>query len=173
VTVLPAPLAPGRPYRIAVVCLGNICRSPMADVVLAERIAAAGLDDLVQVESFGTGGWHAGDPMDRRAAATLTAAGYDATRHRARQYTRATIGHDLVLAMDVTNHADLADLGVAADRLLLFRSFDPTPDDDSVPDPYYGGDEGFAHVLDIVERASDAIVEQLRALLAEQEEAAG
>ena len=163
-TVLPRPES-GRPDRVAVVCLGNICRSPMADVVLNDRVAAAGLGDLVEVESFGTGGWHAGNPMDVRAAATLTAAGYDATRHRARQFTRSTTGHDLVLAMDASNHSDLADLGVAGDRLLLFRSFDPSPDDDSVPDPYYGGDEGFAHVLDIVERASDALVEQLRALL--------
>ncbi len=81
--VLPPARRPGR-YHLAVVCLGNICRSPMADVVLAERLADAGLNDRVSVGSSGTGGWHVGDPMDRRAAATLTAAGYDATRHRAR-----------------------------------------------------------------------------------------
>ena len=66
--------------RVLMVCLGNICRSPMADVVLQERIADAGLDDRVSIDSSGTGGWHVGGPMDRRAAATLTAAGYDATR---------------------------------------------------------------------------------------------
>lgn len=168
-TVLPAPLAPDQPYRIAIVCLGNICRSPMADVVLNDRIAAAGLDDRVVVDSYGTGDWHVGNPMDKRAAATLTAAGYDATRHRARQFTRSTTGHDLVLAMDVSNHADLAALDVPADRLRLFRSFDPTPDDESVPDPYYGGDEGFDHVLGIVERASDAIVAELRTMLTQVE----
>lgn len=167
--MLPTPLSTDGPYRIAVVCLGNICRSPMADVVLNSRITAAGLDDRVEVDSYGTAGWHVSKPMDSRAAATLTGAGYDATRHRARQFTREVTGHDLVLAMDVSNHADLAELGVPADRLRLFRTFDPTPDDESVPDPYYGGDEGFDHVLGIVERASDAIVAELLHLLSLEE----
>ena len=74
---LPAPRQHGR-YRIALVCLGNICRSPMAHVVLESRLADAGLDDRVEVASSGTGGWHVGKPMDSRAAASLTAAGYDA-----------------------------------------------------------------------------------------------
>ena len=86
---LPEAQVPGR-YRIELVCLGNICRSPMAHVVLEARLAEAGLDDRVEVTSSGTGDWHVGKPMDRRAAATLTAAGYDATRHRARQWTRGT-----------------------------------------------------------------------------------
>lgn len=162
--MLPAPT--DQPYRIAVVCLGNICRSPMADVVLNERIRAAGLGDRVAVESFGTADWHAGKPMDPRAASTLTSAGYDATRHRARQFTAATAGHDLVLAMDTDNRADLLALGVAVERLHLFRAFDPTPDDVSVPDPYYGGDEGFVDVLDICERTSDVLTDRLTTLLA-------
>ena len=82
---LPQPGTPAT-YRIALVCLGNICRSPMAHVVLASRIEDAGLADRVHLESFGTGDWHVGRPMDRRAAATLTAEGYDATRHRARTF---------------------------------------------------------------------------------------
>lgn len=167
--MLPAPLSADGPYRIAVVCLGNICRSPMADVVLNARVSAAGLDDRVEVDSYGTAGWHVTKPMDNRAAATLTGAGYDATRHRARQFTREVTGHDLVLAMDVSNHADLAAIDVPAERLRLFRTFDPAPDDESVPDPYYGGDEGFDHVLGIVERASDAIVEQLPQLFSREE----
>ncbi|HEY1119305.1 MAG TPA: low molecular weight protein-tyrosine-phosphatase, partial [Acidimicrobiales bacterium] len=120
------------------VCLGNICRSPMADVVLAERLADAGLDDRVSVGSSGTGGWHVGDPMDRRAAATLTAAGYDATRHRARQWGSGEDADaaDLVLAMDAQN---LADLGGPTDRVRLFRDFDPVDPGSDVPDPYYGG----------------------------------
>ncbi|WP_235734489.1 low molecular weight protein-tyrosine-phosphatase [Nocardioides alcanivorans] len=164
----PFPGAAGH-YRIAVVCLGNICRSPMADVVLNARVAAAGLDDVVEVESFGTAGWHVGKTMDARAAATLTGAGYDATRHRARQFTRQTNGFDLVLAMDADNRADLAELGVAGDRLLLFRSFDPAPDDESVPDPYYGADEGFTQVLDIVSRCSNALIAQLSDVLDSRE----
>ena len=78
--------AGGAPYRVAVVCLGNICRSPMADVVLTDRVEAAGLADRVEVVSAGTGGWHVGGPMDRRAAALLTTHGYDASRHVAQQF---------------------------------------------------------------------------------------
>ena len=88
-------------YRIAFVCLGNICRSPMADVVLTARVEEAGLADRVTVASSGTGDWHVGHPMDHRAAATLAAAGYDPTRHRAQQFAASWLDEfDLVLAMD-------------------------------------------------------------------------
>jgi protein-tyrosine phosphatase len=150
-------------YRIAVVCLGNICRSPMAHVVLEEKVAQAGLDDRVEVESYGTGNWHVGRPMDERAAATLTAEGYDATRHRARQVTHDLAGVDLVLAMDHANRDNLAALGVDPDRLRMFRTFDAearTGHDDEVPDPYYD-DDGFADVLLMVERTSDRLVDLL------------
>jgi protein-tyrosine phosphatase len=153
--VLPPASRPGE-YRVAVVCLGNICRSPMADVVLSARLAAAGLDDRVAVSSSGTGGWHVGDPMDRRAAATLTAAGYDATRHRAQQW--ADDDADLVLAMDAQN---LDDIGGGSDRVMLFRAFDPLAPGGDVPDPYYGGDSGFEEVLAMVERTAKALVAAL------------
>jgi len=153
-------------YRIAVVCLGNICRSPVADVVLNARIEDAGLSGRVTVHSSGTGDWHLGGPMDRRAAATLTAEGYDPTNHRSRQFTDAHAGdYDLVLAMDRQNLADLRALGVDPDRLRLFRDFDPMPGDGEVPDPFYGGDDGFAEVLAMIERTAIALVEQLRATI--------
>ncbi|GAA4373717.1 low molecular weight protein-tyrosine-phosphatase [Nocardioides caricicola] len=153
---LPAARRPGT-YRVAVVCLGNICRSPMADVVLQERIADAGLDDRVSVSSSGTGGWHVGNPMDPRAAATLTAAGYDATRHRAQQWA-GNDDADLVLAMDAQN---LADIGGANDRVMAFRAFDPLEPGGDVPDPYYGGDSGFEEVLAMVERTARSLVAAL------------
>jgi protein-tyrosine phosphatase len=154
------------PYRVALVCLGNICRSPMAEVVLSARLEHAGLERHVEVASAGTGHWHVGGPMDRRAAATLTAHGYDASAHRAQQATpRWLDDHDLVLAMDGSNHEDLADaLGdEQQERLLLFRDFDPRAarGDRDVPDPYYGGDDGFDHVLALVERTADALVAAL------------
>ncbi len=160
---LPAPRTPGR-YRIALVCLGNICRSPMADVVLSERVREAGLDDVVEIASSGTGDWHLGNPMDDRAAAILTEHGYDASRHRARHFhPRWVEDHDLVLAMDVQT---LADVGGRGDRVRLFRDFDPEVDPDEteaeVPDPYYGGPAGFEEVLRMVERTSTAIVAALR-----------
>ena len=157
---VPAPRTPGR-YRLSVVCLGNICRSPMADVVLNARVADAGLDDRVTVVSAGTGDWHVGDAMDRRAAALLTDHGYDASRHRAQQVLAHWLDeHDLVLAMDAANLADLRALagGVAdSERLRAFRDFDPEGPGD-VPDPYYGGDAGFRDVLAMVERTADEIV---------------
>jgi protein-tyrosine phosphatase len=147
---------------VALVCLGNICRSPTAQVVLEERLARAGLDDRVVVHSSGTGDWHVGGPMDQRAAATLAAAGYDSSRHRARQYDRSWLDdHDLVLAMDLDN---LADLGGRSPRVGLFRDFDPVDPGAEVPDPYYGGHDIFADVLKMVERTSDALVSQLAAL---------
>lgn len=147
--------------RIAVVCLGNICRSPMADVVLEQRLREAGLD--VEVVSAGTADYHIGKPMDRRAAATLTNAGYDATRHRAKRFDpRWFEDCDLVLAMDEDNLRDLAGhAGEHAAKLRLFRSYDPTGPGD-VPDPYFGGDDGFALVLEIVERTADALISELR-----------
>ncbi len=169
----------GVQYRLAVVCLGNICRSPMAHVVLEAALAEAGLDDRVEVTSSGTGGWHVGQPMDPRAAATLERAGLDPSHHRAEQFTASWFSRqDLVLAMDATNLADLRELAdqtpdeVPPGRLRLFRDFDPDADGGpgettgrDVPDPYYGGDHGFADVLTLVKRTSDALVERLVSLL--------
>ena len=158
-------------YRIALVCLGNICRSPMAEAVLTSQIEEAGLADQVEVVSSGTGDWHVGRPMDRRAAATLTAHGYDATRHRAQQFRPSWHeDHDLVLVMDSSN---LTDVGPGDDgRVLMFRDFDPRAGsgssdgaDRDVPDPYYGDDDGFEHVLGIVRRTAAEIVNQLDQVL--------
>jgi protein-tyrosine phosphatase len=155
VPTLPPPRTPGR-YSIALVCLGNICRSPTAHVVLEARLAAAGLDDRVSVRSSGTGDWHVGRPMDTRAAATLERAGYDPSGHRAQQYDASwATQDDLVLAMD---HDNLADLGGRIDRVAMFRDFDPSGAGEDVPDPYYGGADGFREVLTMVERTSDALV---------------
>ncbi len=166
-TVLPPPRVEDAPYRIALVCLGNICRSPMAEVVLSDRIAAAGLDRSVRLDSAGTGDWHVGNPMDRRAATALTARGYDASAHRASHFDASWYDDvDLVLVMDDANHATVSALAPTradADRVMFFREFDPeaTPTDREVPDPYFGGDDGFDEVLRTVERTADAIVSAL------------
>ena len=158
-------------YRVALVCLGNICRSPMAHVVLEDRLAKAGLDDRVEVASSGTGGWHEGEPMDRRAAAALSDAGYDPTRHVARTFnTDWYVEHDLLLAMDHSNHADMTDQAptvAAQGQVRMFREFDPeaTDGDDEVPDPWYGGADGLAHVLGMIERTTDGLVDQLPSLI--------
>ena len=159
-------------YRIALVCLGNICRSPIADVVLNAELAEAGLAEVVEATSCGTGTWHVGEPMDTRAASVLTAAGYDPSRHRAQHFGVDWHDHDLILVMDHDNLAEvLAELPPERhDRVRLFRSYDPEVDDatdparvPAVPDPFYGGPEGFDEVLTVVTRTARALVEQLRA----------
>ena len=158
--MIPAPRTPGR-YAVALVCLGNICRSPMADVVLQQR-----LEDHpeIEVRSAGTGDWHVGQPMDRRAASTLASHGYDPSRHRAQQVGTDWLDRfDLVLAMD---EANLRDLGGRSDRVRLFRDYDPAGTGE-VPDPYYGGDEGFEEVLAMVERTATALADELAGELRE------
>lgn len=158
-------------YRIALVCLGNICRSPIAHVVLDERLRQAGLDDQVEVSSSGTGAWHVGEPMDRRAAAVLRDAGYDPSRHRARTFSADWFdNHDLVLAMDRSNLADILDQapssGSDEGHVRMFREFDPEAvDDDEVPDPWYGGADGFRDVLAMVERTTDGLIDRLPGLM--------
>lgn len=167
----PARRGVGTSYRIAVVCLGNICRSPIAEVVLTAKIGAAGLADQVEVVSAGIGNWHVGEPMDRRAAAVLVAHGYDSFRHRAQQFEADWLAaYDLVLAMDGANFEEIGSLydasgGSSGSRpvVAMFRDFDPSAGvgDRDIPDPYFGGDEGFDSVLAMVERTSAAIVEVL------------
>lgn len=158
-------------YRVALVCLGNICRSPIAHVVLEDRLVRAGLDDRVEVASSGTGGWHEGEPMDRRAAAVLRDAGYDPSRHRARTFSVDWYAeHDLLLAMDHSNRADMLELAPTVaqqDQVRLFREFDPeaADGDDEVPDPWYGGSEGFRDVLAMIERTTDELVARLPELM--------
>jgi protein-tyrosine phosphatase len=156
-------------YRVALVCLGNICRAPIADVVVNAELGAAGLAARVEVTSCGTGTWHIGEPMDTRAATVLAVSGYDATRHRARHFGADWHDHDLILVMDRANLADvLAELPPDRhDRVRMFRSYDPevdATDPDTVPDvpdPFYGGPEGFDDVLAIVERTAQRLVEEL------------
>jgi protein-tyrosine phosphatase len=141
----------------------------MAAVVLSRMVADAGLEDLVEVSSAGTGDWHIGEPIDERAGAVLREAGYDPSGHRARQLDADWFDRDLLLAMDAANLADVqamaADRSAAdPDRLRMFRDFDPDGPGD-VPDPWYGGPEGFARALEMVERTSRALVVALQRAL--------
>ena len=163
---VPPPRTPGR-YRIAVVCLGNICRSQIAGVVLNARVREAGLDDAVEVVSAGTGTWHAGEPMDQRAAAVLSSEGYDGTQHRAQQVVASWLNdHDLLLAMDRENLRDLRALGpVEEGRVRLFRDYDPVEPGGEVPDPFFGEESGFREVLAMVQRTSDVLLSEVSAAL--------
>ena len=143
----------------------------MADVVLTQRVDDAGLAGRVTVTSCGTGDWHVGQPMDARAAATLRANDYDPSAHRAQQFSPSWLaGNDLVLAMDNANLAEVrrvaAEAGVQPepDRVRLFGDFDSVEPGGEVPDPYYGGEQGFEEVLAMVERTCSVLVSALQQL---------
>ncbi|MCM0620286.1 low molecular weight protein-tyrosine-phosphatase [Nocardioides bruguierae] len=158
---LPPPRTPGR-YAVGVVCLGNICRSPMGEVVLRERVDEAGLARHVRVASCGTGGWHVGESMDHRSASALLASGYDPSGHRGQQLDDSWFAEfDLLLAMDSSN---LADLGGRSERVHLFRDHDPVHVGADVADPYYGGERGFTEALETCERVAACVVASLQRL---------
>ncbi|WP_290538155.1 low molecular weight protein-tyrosine-phosphatase [Alcanivorax sp.] len=147
------------------VCLGNICRSPTAEAVFRERVIAAGLEEHILIDSAGTGDWHIGrapDPRTREAAARR---GYQMDSLRARQVgPQDFYEFDVVLAMDNANLADLqamqpADVTVTLGRFLDYSSETSVSE---VPDPYYGGEDGFDRVLDLIEGGADGLLDALR-----------
>ena len=165
---LPSPREPGTPYRVCLVCLGNICRSPMAETVLRAELAAAGLDGAVVVDSAGTGDWHVGDAMDPGARTALASRGHDGSAHRARQFQPSWLPRrDLILAMDARNLADLRRMarGQDADRIRLFSEVGGLAEARDIPDPWGGGTDEFGHVLDLLGTAAPVIVARLARLL--------
>lgn len=153
----------------------------MAEVVLRDELDRAGLAGLTEVDSAGTGDWHVGQPMDRRARAELDRRGFDGSAHRARQFQPSWFGRrDLVLALDRSNLADLREMAPDADaagpRLLLLRSFDPAlagsperadadPHQGEVPDPYGGRPGDYALALDLVQTAVRGLAGRLAEVL--------
>ena len=165
---LPSPREPGAPYRVCLVCLGNICRSPMAETVLRAALAAAGLNGTVLVDSAGTGDWHVGDAMDPGARSALVSRGHDGSAHRARQFQPSWLSrYDLILAMDSRNLADLRRMASDgdADRIRLFGEAGGLGDTSDIPDPWGGGPDEFGHVLDLLGAAAPVIAARLALLL--------
>jgi protein-tyrosine phosphatase len=147
---------------VVFVCTGNICRSPMAEVVFRHELAEAGLADRVRVASAGISGWHAGEPMDERAAALLEAEGYPSA-HTARHVDAEQLGADLLVALDHEHQRALQARVPDPGRVRLLRSFDPAaPAGAEVPDPYYGEDEAFGEVLAMVRAAVPGLLEWAR-----------
>jgi protein-tyrosine phosphatase len=160
------------PYRVCFVCTGNICRSPMAEAVFRTFVEDAGLGDLVRVDSAGTGGWHEGDGADPRTVSVLEANGYPSD-HFARQFRAEWFGGlDLVVALDEGHLRALRSLAPTradADKVRLLRAYDPArPDDLDVPDPYYGGMDGFEDCLEMVEAAGKGLLDAVRTALEER-----
>lgn len=150
--------------KILFVCMGNICRSPTAEAVFRKHLEDADLADKVAIDSAGTGDWHVGKPPDERACQASAKRGYKLETLRARQISRSDFQlFDLILAMDHDNLEHLrALLGTASGAeldLLLGRYH---LGQDAVPDPYYGGEEGFEEVLDLIEQASVRLLDEIR-----------
>jgi protein-tyrosine phosphatase len=158
------------PYRICFVCTGNICRSPSAEIVVRTLAERAG-GPVVEVDSAGTGDWHAGQSADPRAVRALTVAGYDGRAHRARAFDPDWFGErELIIALD-RGHARLLRSWAPDDdarrRVRLLRSFDPAVavgEDDpliDVEDPYYDGDAAFTVMVQQIEAAGTGLLEQV------------
>jgi protein-tyrosine phosphatase len=154
-----------RPVRLLFVCTGNICRSPTAEGVMRALAAQAGLAEAFELDSAGTEGWHAGEAPDERSQAHALRRGFDLSALRARQVQSADFSHfDWLLALDAGHAATLKRRCPAQwqNRIRLLMDFSPGPRGREVPDPYYGGPEGFEQVLDLVEEGCRALLQQLR-----------
>ena len=156
-----------QPIRILFVCLGNICRSPTAEGVMRGLVERAGLGNSIELDSAGTGAWHAGSPPDERATAAARSRGVDLAGS-ARQVSASDFEEfDLLLAMDGSNMHELRRRAREDQRakVRLLREFDPASShsaDLDVPDPYYGGDGGFDEVFDLVLAACEGLLEEVR-----------
>ncbi len=164
-------------YRVCVICSGNICRSPMGEVILASMLRSAGLGDQVVVDSAGTGDWHEGDAADPRTVRALKDHGYDGTHHRAREFRPEWFSdRDLIVVADLGHRHDLRRWAADADasaKVRLLREFDPSAVDAGtleVDDPYFGDGDDFDRCLTVVERACRGMVAHVRAELADRSE---
>jgi len=149
---------------VVFVCLGNICRSPTAEGVFRAQVAERGLDKFIHIDSSGTSDWHIGQPPDSRASAEASKRGFDISMLRARQATSSDFSKfDFVIAMDNENYTNLSMLANPEQqaRLHLFLDFANNVNESEVPDPYFGSTGGFPHVLDLIENASDGLLDHI------------
>ncbi|WKD59669.1 low molecular weight protein-tyrosine-phosphatase [Corynebacterium caspium] len=141
--------------HIDFMCLGNICRSPMAELIFRTAVENSELREVVMVTSCGIGDWHTGNPPDKRALAELEAHGYKGGKNlRASQFSPFDAAADLLVALDTSHRKYLLEQGIPAEKVKLLRDFDPqSPPNSSVEDPYYGGPEGFSDTRSQIEAA--------------------
>jgi len=156
-------------YKVLFVCTGNICRSPTAEGVFRQIVEHAGLGDVISVDSAGIGSWHVGDPPDARAVETALNNGVDITSLRARKVVRDDFkDFDLIIALDSTHLRALEEMrpGFSPDHdravLDLMMRFAPQYGTEDVPDPYYGGKDGFQNVFDMIKSACEGLLNHIR-----------
>lgn len=158
--------------KVLFVCLGNICRSPSADGILRKKLAEHGLADRVVVDSAGTGDWHIGKAPDLRSQQAAAKRGYELSMLRARQVEATDFNEfNYVLAMDSSNIEKMQEFkpkgAVRTEPELFLQRFGANTAITEVPDPYYGGDQGFEEVLDLIEAACDNMILEIKQKLAQ------
>lgn len=152
-----------RVVRVLFVCLGNICRSPLAQGVFEELVRKEGLEGEISADSAGTGSWHLGDPPDERAQQSAKLRGLDISGYRARRISPDDFdSFDYILTMDEDNYRAVSSVGYGGAEVRPFLDYAKDSPETEVPDPYFGGERGFEYVLDLVEEASEGLLEDIK-----------
>ena len=152
---------PTTKIRVLFICMGNICRSPAAEAVFLRLIADRGIAATFHVDSAGTGGWHAGEPADHRSRGEGARRGYDLSTAARQVHDGDWEAFDLLICMDRDNASILLDRGAPEAKVRLLLDWHPDPTHAEVPDPYYGGEDGFVHMYDLIEAACGRLLEEL------------
>lgn len=159
------PISKENPYKLVFVCLGNICRSPTAEGIFIHKVQEAGLEDYFYIDSAGTAAYHVGESANSRSQATANKRGIHLPS-KARKLEYADLEEfDLILTMDTQNFQNSNDIDRKtrfSDKIKMMRDFDPKPGNGEVPDPYYGGPEGFEIVFDVLDRSCEQLLEELK-----------
>ncbi len=158
------PISKEDPYKLVFVCLGNICRSPTAEGLFIQKVNQAGLDNYFYIDSAGTAAYHVGESANSKSQATANKYGVHLPS-KARKFEYADLEEfDLILAMDSENLSNIRELdrkNKFSEKIKMMREFDPDPGNGEVPDPYYGGQEGFENVFRVLDRSTEALLKKL------------
>lgn len=159
------PISKEDPYKLVFVCLGNICRSPTAEGLFIHKVNQAGLENYFYIDSAGTAAYHVGESANSKSQATANKHGVHLPS-KARKFEYADFEEfDLILAMDSENLSNIRELdrkNKFSEKIKMMREFDPDPGNGEVPDPYYGGQEGFENVFRVLDRSTEALLQELK-----------
>ena len=158
------PVTKENPYKICFVCLGNICRSPTAEGIFQHLVNQRGLQPYFFIDSAGTSAYHIGEPANSKSQWVANQQGVK-LHSKARRFEPADLEEfDLILAMDGENYSNIIRLdknGSSAEKIKMMRDFEPKPDSRDVPDPYYGGMDGFQNVFDVIMRSCEGLLDEI------------